>query len=223
MKTAIKIAFILMIVFVLSACGKKGGGSNGPKTWCMTGSGVAGDLYAFGDSISAGLDHPSYPELVACEQGYRLLQRSKGGTPLVSAEQRDQILATNFTAADTVFFAPGVNDAILNAADPAYIAQYTQGLRDILNHLRASGARVYIGTPARIANDAYSLVRFGGNANIDLYAQINRDEVAALADPQITLVDYNTLFTVTMGNTMDGLHPNAGGYREMANVFYSQR
>lgn len=79
------------------------------------------------------------------------------------------------------------------------------------------GVRTYVGTPTRMATNVFS--RWGGNEPIDLYAQIVRDEVAGIAAPNITLVDLNKKWAVTMSNTSDGLHPNDIGARELTGIF----
>jgi lysophospholipase L1-like esterase len=198
---------VLTLTLMLISCGKKPDSQTNPVY-----------LYAYGDSISYGLVHPNYVESVAQSHSAVLFQKSIGGTEMTDRNQHDTIISDNFyfwSKQDTVvLFAPGLNDAILNHADPTYMALYEKNLVELVNWMHWSQRKAFIGTPNHVCDET----RFVTNSIVDQYADINRRVVKQINDPNIVLVDYNAEFTPSIANTLDCGHPNELGNSQMARI-----
>lgn len=158
----------------------------------------------------------SYPALICKDRGWTLNTQAIGGTFSFSSNQFPALMEDIWPLGSVVFFDCGLNDAICLNVNPVY-GVYRDKLRNVLRRLKSMGIRTYVGTPTKMATNVFW--RWGGNEPIDLYAQIIREEVAGIAAPNITLVDLNKKWAVTMSNTADGLHPNDAGAREIADIF----
>lgn len=216
----------LLVLILITGCAK-------PKETAQT------NIYTYGDSITFGLSHPSWPEAVASQWGKNLIQNSHGGTSLfdknAGGEETQYAMVMNakpWEATATILWAPGENDAILHQADAAYLAQYRQGLLECLTKIHLAKVKAYIGTPNHNSDEP----RFGLNSVVDQYAQINRDLIAQLNDPNIVLIDFTPNFqptfdqsleyyarmNTTTGTTLDGIHPNVYGYSLMTQFFFGK-
>ncbi len=177
-------------------------------------------LIVYGDSISYGLDtdvHPVYVEIIADYYGWNLEQKSVGGTDMSNVNQYTVIMTDTWKPNTVIMYAPGVNDAILHGDSPEYLQYYHDMLRSILNKIHSNNIKAYIGTPIRNLDES----RFVANSIIEKYAQINRDLVSNLNDPNIQLVDYNVGYSPASSIDIDGLHPNKLGYQAMSDYFFS--
>lgn len=194
---------LILISLLLTSCGKNGD--------------TRTRLYVYGDSISAGLDHPSWPELIATNYNYALVNHSVGGTAIEWSNQAPLMLTESFIPGSVIAFSPGVNDAVLFQQDPTHIQLFKDYIHQVVTRLATLPVRAYIGTP--IQHATYSDSHFGPNADVNAYATIIRDELATTNANNVTLVEFNTCFIPTVNNTLDGLHPNAIGYNDMYNCF----
>jgi len=203
-----KILSVLMILVALTGCGSnKGSGSNGITT-----------LIGYGDSITYGAynNHISFIDLISHALNYHPVNKAISGTSMFSANQYDLLMSDSFNSTDIIFFTPGINDAGYYGNDPAYVAQYQSALEDILNRIHSLGIKAYIGTPIQVLQEVGPMT----NANIALYAEINRKVVQNQNDPNIVLVDFNTGYSPVGGNDWsDGIHPVSQGYQAMTQFF----
>lgn len=171
------------------------------------------NLYVYGDSIT--LANGSWPELLANDQGYTLIQKSVGSTHILSATQAPALLTDIFVSGSILVYAPGINDAFIFGASPEHMAAFRANLTAIVSRMNSIGVKAYIGTPNRVNGGTFISLH---NFVINEYAAITREVLSQQSTA--CLVDFNTCFVPTKNNTApDGIHPNASGYSEMYECF----
>lgn len=190
-------------------------------TACTSPTNQIKPLYVYGDSISAGLDHPTNYQSIANKMGWFLVNKSIGTTSMASLNQYQLIMYDSnlWEPNAVIMLSPGLNDAILNGADPTYESNYYGWMKGIIGVIHQRGLVGYIGTPNSNCDEA----RFIANSITAQYAQVNRDLVQQINDPNIKLIDYNKGFVPDWGNTLDCIHPNKLGYAQMTDYFWSNK
>lgn len=211
---------IILSLLILVGCGKKDD------------HGFNGTMYTYGSSITYGLARPNYAQDVATALNYNIIENAKGGSSLLDknsagdSDQYDLIMAAQWPAGAMIVWDTGINDGILHAHDPVYLAKFTQGIQDVMTKLNSSNVTVYVLTPNHTCDEP----RFGLNSDFDLYGTIVKNAVKALNNPKIKIIDmsvgftptvdnsleYYDRFSTTTGTTLDCAHPNLYGYRLMA-------
>jgi hypothetical protein len=184
-------------------------------TGCGSGStNTSLSLFVYGDSISAG----GYPAMIAAQNGWALHNQSIGGTEIISQNQfpliEQDIVNNTWPKGSIVFFAPGVNDGILNGSDSAYQSTYLSDITKILQDIELQPVIAYIGTPTHNCNEFRV-----ANSIIDQYAGLTKQAVLSINAPNIILVDYNAKFIPTVDSTYDCYHPNNQGNLDMMQIF----
>ncbi len=194
---------------------------------CLMGCGTSehkfsGIIYTYGSSIMAGFDHPDWAENVGTAWNYKTILGANGGTSMFDRNANNQLAqyetimaVPEWPSNAVIFWDTGINDAILHVNDPAYITQYSSGLNEILAKFGAKNVRVWVATPNHNCDEP----RFGTNAVEDIYGNIAKAKVAALNNPRIKIIDFSVGFSPDTTNTVDCLHPNLLGYRQMSAFF----
>ena len=190
-------------------------------TACATNEGTATYVYTYGSSITAGMVHPNYAEQFAQAVGLTFpIEKAYGATSLFQGnaqgapDQYNTIMGDTWSSRSIVLWDAGINDAIINGDDAAYEAKFTQGVQDVINHFEKSGVKVFVATPNHNCNEA----RFGTNELMDKYGAIVKKLVSEKNNANIVLVDFGDEFNPTTSNTVDCIHPNVEGYKQMASV-----
>ncbi len=175
-------------------------------------------MFAYGDSVTYGAftNNVSYVTDISQIKGYSLTNKAVSGSDIFAPNQYAQMMSDDWSQVDYVFFTPGANDSF-NAQDPTYISNYTQALVSILTKAQSSKLTFYLGTPLNPINDT------GGfqTANIQVFANINRQVLLQVNSPNIILIDFNLQYQPTASIDADLYHPNAQGYQIMTNIFFS--
>ena len=122
-----------------------------------------------------------------------------------------------------VLIMEGTNDlakahvAINQAAQENILASAAAGLRQMVRDAKASGVRPYLATVAPMNPTGSRGQVFGW----DLVQGFNDRVVSVAASEQIPLVDVNKAFGGNLGLLGgDGVHPNADGYKTIADTFF---
>lgn len=193
---------LLSILLVLVGCGGNGNGSL--------------KLMVFGDSIAETKDPKSFTYFIAEELNITIFNNAAPGTTIEARNQYPAMTSLMFTSADIVIFNPGINDLYYHGLDTTYLKTYENKLREILIYVGRSGAHIFVGTTLRTIHPYLT------DPNVAVYADIMRKVVSELRYSNIHLVDTNALFTPTVSNMKDEVHPNALGHQELTNIFMTE-
>ncbi|QMU29855.1 SGNH/GDSL hydrolase family protein [Adhaeribacter radiodurans] len=204
--------------------------------WAFTSAPKAKTVVFFGDSITQAAVQPGgYIDILNQELAkkgksdeYNLVGAGISGNKVPDLQKRiaTDVLAKN---PDLVFIYIGINDVwhfthpcCKDKAGGTAVEPYEAGLKDIINQIKASGAKVILCTPSVIGEKTD-----GGNAEdamLDQYAAISR-KVAR--DTKVKLCDLRKAFTAHLKErntenaeqgilTTDRVHLNAAGNRFVA-------
>ncbi len=160
---------------------------------------VLGDSLSFGTGANSGED---YPSLLARSTGWNIINAGvPGDTSADGLERLPDLLETH--APKLVLVELGGNDFLGHQSR----AQITQNLRTILNNIKARGVpAVLLAVPAPTPMGA----ALGNLSDDPLYGQLGKEtQTAVIEDVLSDVLSKNTLKS-------DPLHPNAKGYRQIA-------
>lgn len=181
---------------LLVACGKSARHATVPAGQTVL---ALGDSVTFGTGAAPGED---WPTLLAAATGWRVVNAGVPGDTALAAQDRLPALLAEHRPA-LVIVEIGGNDFLRRR--PA--AEVKQDIRRLLQAARASGAQVVL-----VAVPALSLMAAvaGRPSDAPLYAELADEEQVALV-PEV--------FSAVLGDPAlraDAIHPNAAGYRQMA-------
>lgn len=162
-------------------------------------------VLAFGDSITAGLGAgpgEDFPARLAAATGWQVVNAGVSGDTAREARERLAPLLAKWQP-DLVIVELGGND-FLRQTPAARVGGY---LREIVREAQASGARV-----ALVAVPRLSLLRasVGALSDSPVYADIAAEEGVIL------IPDVLADILSDAGLRADEIHPNAAGYRQLA-------
>lgn len=162
-------------------------------------------VLAFGDSITAGVgagQGEDFPARLAADTGWQVVNAGVSGDTAREARERLAPLLANWRP-ELVIIELGGND-FLRRTPAARVRDY---LREIVRGAKASGARV-----ALVAVPRLSLLRasVGALSDSPIYAEIaDQEDVILIPDVLADILS-------DAGLRADEIHPNAMGYRQMA-------
>lgn len=186
-------------VLALAACGRS------QKLSALPASSV---VLAFGDSVTFGTGAApgqDWPSLLAAKSGWRIINAGVPGDTAEAARQRIPALLEEYRPV-LVIVELGGNDFIHRRAQK----KVKEDLRQIIASIRASGARAVLvavpelsllGTVTRRPDDAPIYAELAKEEKLPLIADVFAD---ILSRPELCA---------------DRIHPNAQGYRQMAEGF----
>jgi acyl-CoA hydrolase len=162
-------------------------------------------VLAFGDSITAGLGAgpgEDFPARLAAATGWQVVNAGVSGDTAREARERLAPLLASWQP-ELVIVELGGND-FLRQTPAARVRDY---LREIVRGAQASGARV-----ALVAVPRLSLLRasVGALSDSPIYAEIAEEEGVILIPEVLSDILSDADLRA------DEIHPNAGGYRQLA-------
>lgn len=192
-----RIFFLILLALLLGACK-----ASSPKYDALAPGAV---VLAFGDSVTHGTgakQGEDYPERLAARSGWKVVNAGIPGNTAEAAKLRiDGTLRENSPA--LVIIELGGNDFLHRRADK----DVKEDLREILRVARKSGA-----ITALIAVPEFSLLGAGMGSLSDsgIYSELAKEEGVLLVDGVLSKVLSDAALRY------DQIHPNAEGYRVLA-------
>ncbi|MDP3539606.1 MAG: GDSL-type esterase/lipase family protein [Azonexus sp.] len=195
--------FVLMTIALasLSGCSKKA-----KQSALSPGS----KILAFGDSVTFGTGAgpgEDWPSLLAALSGWQIINAGVPGDTAEAGKARIQALLNEHQPA-LVIIETGGNDFLRRRP----VNAVKEDVRQLIRHCVAAGAKVVlIGVPEL----SVLAVIAGKPSDSPLYAQLANEESV----PVISDVFSNVLAQPELCS--DKIHPNAQGYRQMANSIFA--
>lgn len=161
-------------------------------------------VLALGDSVTYGTGarngEQDFPTLLSQRSGWKVVNAGIPGDVSANGRTRvDQLLRD--TGAVLVIVELGGNDLLRRVPE----REVKENLRAILQSVKKSGA-----IPVLVAVPEFSIVLIGSLSDSSMYAELAKEEGVVLVEGVFSKV----LSDATL--RADRIHPNADGYREMA-------
>jgi lysophospholipase L1-like esterase len=165
---------------------------------------------AYGDSITHGFQasNPTltYPALLAATKGWELINFGFGSRTATADDGK----AIGVVPADVITILIGFNDHY--GSKP--LEQYQADVTGLLRNIRAAQPA----TPIWLITPLWSTEPWPTKLGLHLedYRKVLRKIAAAAADPRLQLIEGADLIPAEPNCFTDGVHPNDGGFRVMA-------